>query len=180
MGFTPITLPVSKEVVLIQPVSPFLLNKLKRRYPPPTPPVERVNMGTPDEPFWQEQVNEAHPDYLAARQAWSGEQEERTRRFTIKLGALIEWTDAKIARLAEIRKKMEELGEPLDADDDKDDNYAYISYVAVQSGEDYKALLEAIINGSRPSEEAITEAVATFRPDANGQRADLQGAEHIR
>lgn len=178
MGFVPITLPVSKEVVLIQSVSPFLINKFKRRYSPPAPPVERVNLGTEEAPDWEETPNAAHPDYIEARKAWAEDLEERTRRFMIALGAEVEWTDAKRERLARLRAAIAKEGDGLEIEEE--DNYAYISYVAVQSGEDYKALLEAIINGSRPSEEAITEATATFRPDINGQRADLQGQEHLR
>lgn len=177
MGYTPITLPNSKEVVLIQPVSPFLLQKLRRRYPPPQPPIQRVPLGDPANPIWEETPNEAHPDYIAAREQWKFEIEEKTRRFTISLGASIEWTDAKRARLEQLRKGLLAAGEEglVDGDDD----FIYISYIACQTAEDYKFLVNEIINGSRPTEEAIQEAVATFRPDANGHSPDLQGEKHL-
>lgn len=177
MGYTPITLPNSKEVVLIQPVSPFLLQKLRRRYPPPPIPVQRVNLGTEDSPHWEEEPNEAHPDYIAAREKWKGEVEERVRRLTISLGATIEWTDAKRQRLVQLQKGLLAAGEEglVDGDDD----FVYISYIACQTGEDYRFLVNEIINGSQPTEEAIQEAIATFRPEPNGHSPDLQGQERI-
>ncbi len=170
MGFTPITLPRSGEVVLIQAISPFLLNKFKRKYPPPAPPIQRVNLGTEERPIWEESVNESHPDYLAARLEWGQMLEERVRRFTLSLGTKIEWSDEKREQLAQLRKGVTDAGEDLI---EEDDNFAYISYIAIQTGEDYQFLLKAILEGSRPSEEAIAEAVETFRPVADGQSANL-------
>lgn len=181
MEYQPITLPNSKEVILVQPVSPFLLNKLKMACPPPKPPIQRVPIGDPDNPVWEESANESHPDYIEARQAWSQDLELKIRRLTIATGAKIEWTEEKKARLRHVRdsvqKTNEETGMALEIE--ADDDFAYISYIACQSGEDYQFLLKHIMSASRPTEEAIQEGIATFRPDADGHGADIPGAGHI-
>lgn len=177
MGFTPLTLPVSGEVVLVQPVSPFLLAKFRRKHLPPAPPIQKVNMGTKEEPFWEESENENHPDHIKALEKWRQEFEEKIRTYTLALGASIEWTDEKRERLAWLRGQNEKTGEEIEIE--SDDNFAYISYVAIQSGEDYKTLLQAITEGSRPQEEGIKDATASFRPDTNGQGADVPGEGHI-
>jgi hypothetical protein len=177
MEYLPITLPDSKEVVLVRPVSPFLLNKLRRAYPPPKPPVQPVNLGTSDNPLWEDSPNESHPDYIEARAAWQLDLEQRIRRFNISLGAKIEWTAEKRALLAEMREQVARAGEGdlIEGDDD----FAYISYIACATAEDYKLLLNTIMSTSRPTEEAIQEGIATFQPGPNGDGSDLPGPEHI-
>lgn len=181
MGYTAFTLPKSGEVVLIQPVSPLLLAKLRRKYtkenPVPQPPVQRVNMGTHESPIWEESVNESHPDYLEAKREYAQAVEMQVRRSMLALGAEIEWTDAKHEALTRLREKAARAG--LEDEIEEDDNHAYISYIAVKAPEDYNALLTAIMEGSQPTEGAIEEGIATFRPEPNGQEPHLQGEEHI-
>jgi predicted amino acid-binding ACT domain protein len=181
VGFIPITLPKSQEVVLIQPISPFLLNKISREYPAPTPPMQRVSLGTPENPHWEESPNESHPDYIAAREAWSRDLEEKIRRFTVTVGTRIEWNKDKKERLAELRANVEKTNKAtgMNIQIEEDDDYAYVNYIALQTGDDYQYLLKAIMEGSRPTEGAITEAAATFRPEPNGQEPHLQGEGHI-
>lgn len=169
-------------MVLIQSVSPFLLQKLRRKYPPPQPPTQPANWGTADSPEWKEEVNGADPDYLAAREKWTHEMEERMRQITISLGAMIEWNDKKRAKLARLREGLRKAGEEDLLGTEGDDDFAYISYIACRDpdGEDYKYLLREIMNGSRPTEGAIQDAIATFRPEPNGHGTDIQGPEHIR
>jgi hypothetical protein len=178
MEYQPLELPHSKEVILIQPVSPFLLAKLRTKYPAPKPPIQTVNLGTAEKPVWEESINDAHPDHIAAREAWSQELERRMRHFTLAFGARVEWTAEKRAKLDAIREQAARAGEAdlIEADDD----FAYISYIACLDMRDYHFLLNSIMSSSRPTEEAITEAIATFRPDANGHSADVPGEEHIR
>lgn len=182
MGFKPVTLPISGEVVLVQPVSPLLLAKLRKRYPPPEPPVQQVNYGTVDNPQYQQELNESHPEYLKALQEWKVLLEERSRLFAIRLGTKIEWTDERKEAVEAFRAGMRafeaDSGESLDTDEE-DDATVFISYIAVQGSKDYETLLRAVIEGSRPSEEGIKDAVASFRPDANGQGADVPGEGRI-
>jgi hypothetical protein len=177
MEYQPITLPDSGETVLVRPVSPFLLNKLRRAYPPPKPPMQQVNLGTSEAPVWEESPNESHPDYLDERAAWSQDHEQRIRRFNISLGARIEWTDEKRQRLAEMREQAARAGE--EGLVEEDDNFAFISYIACITSKDYKYLLDTIMSTSRPTEEAIAEGIATFQPGSDGNGPNVSGQEHI-
>jgi hypothetical protein len=177
MAFEPITLPGSGEVVLVQSVSPFLTNKLRREYPAPKPPVQRVMIGDREEGI----ANESDPSYIADREKWGRELEEKIRRFAIRMGARIEWTDEKRARLKELRESVQMVNEETGSNIviEEDDDFAYITYIAFQTTKDVEVLLKAIMEGSRPTEGAIQDAIATFRPEPNGQRTDLQGQEHL-
>lgn len=177
MGYLPVTLPISGEVVLVQPVSPLLLAKLRKKYPPPEAPSQQVNYGTSEAPQWADEPNESHPDYLKALQEWKLLLEERSRHFAMILGTQIEWTKEKRERLEAYREAITSTGEELDIEED--DKIAYISYVAIQSGEDYATLLKAVLEGSRPTEEGIKDAIASFRADTNGEGTNLQGEGHI-
>jgi hypothetical protein len=171
-----ITLPISGETVLVKPVSPFLMHKVRNSIPRPRPPMQRVNLGTPEQPKWEESPNEADPDYGQALKEWTHTVEAKSRALNIDLGARIEWTDEKRQAVAEIKAAGEAHGLTFEGESD---TFIYVSYVAVKGAEDYNTLLRAILNESRPTEGAIQEAVATFRPEPNGQRTDLQGQEHL-
>lgn len=177
MEFTAIKLPISGETVLIKPVSPFLLQKARKSVKRPLPPVQRANLGTADNPVWEDTPNEAHPDYEQKLKAWTQEVEEKSRAITIELGTQIEWTDEKRKAVAEIKAAGHNNGIDFDGESDL---FIYVSYVAIKAAEDYNTLLKAILGESRPTEEAIQEGIATFRPDSNGHSPDVSREEHIR
>ena len=140
----------------IKRVSPMLAVELARKFPKPKPPMKQVKYG--DEISLE--PNPADPEYLATLEEWQVQQELRTQSMYIRRGVVIELTDAQRKELAELRQFWkDEYGMELD----KDDKYAYITYIAMEGGEDIGGLLSAIAGVSRPTEEAIEAAVDSFQ-----------------
>lgn len=140
------------EEVQIRKVSPLLIIKLRERYPSPKPPIQTVDYG--DGPKTEQ--NPAHPDYILAQQEYDIQMERRARELLIKRGVVVDWTDERRAKLAEIREFWQSTYD--EALPDTDDTVAYVSYVCVGSDSDLTELVEALIKRSQPTEEAITEA----------------------
>ena len=149
------------ETVQLRAVSPLIAQQVRKQFPAPTPPLNEVDYGGGDVRL---EPNRADPDYTEAYEAWGAQIEEKTRRLYVKLGVVIDWTEERRERLALTRELLGEEGVEIDPDD----TVAYMSYCAIGSAEDYQELVEAIMRRSAPTEEAIAEAVETFRPDVEG------------
>lgn len=177
MEYNPVTLPVSGEIVLVKPISPLLLNKLRNTTDRPKPPIQKANYGTEEAPDWREEQNFADPDYEAAVDAYATRVEGRTRVLMLELGTQVEWTEEKRQALHLLKTVGALTGLDFEGESDK---FIYVSYIAIKASEDYNALLNAIIGASRPTEAAIQEGIATFRAESNGNGPDIQGEQHIR
>lgn len=174
---TTITLPVSREEVNIEPVSPLLMNKLRSGIERPKPPTQLVNYGTDEKPDYREEANENSPEHQDDLIAWAMQVEGKTRVLVIELGTEVEWTDEKKRKLERVKRAC--LKAKIDISEESDE-YIYVSYVAVLSAEDYNYLLKQILGASRPTEEAIQEGIASFRAESNGNGTDVSREQHIR
>lgn len=99
-----VTLPVSKETIKIEPVSPLLMSKLRSKVERPKPPTQPTNYGTEDKPDMREEPNEADPDYQEALNDWTMQVEAQTRGLVIDMGTSIDWTDERIAKLEKVKR----------------------------------------------------------------------------
>lgn len=173
---TTITLPVSKEEIKIEPVSPLLMSKLRGNIERPKPPTQLVNYGTSEKPDFREEVNEASPEHQNDLDDWVMKVEAQTRGLVIDLGTDVEWTDDKKRKLERVKSACARRGIDLSGESDV---FIYVSYVAILSSEDYNFLLKQILGASRPTEEAIQEGIASFRAELAGNGSDLQREKHI-
>lgn len=147
-------------VILIRKVSPMLGNELRKAFPPPTPPVQQVEIDGQmvDEP------NPAHPDYQKALNDYNQETEVRMRRLLIKRG--IEFVDdiqAKEAskQVEELRKSWkEDFGKELDESNDK---VAFVWFIAAGTDKGIEEITQAIMTRSQPSQEDVELARVAFR-----------------
>lgn len=140
------------EEVGIRKVSPLLVIKLRERYPAPRPPLQTVDYG--DGP--KQEQNPTEPTYLQNVQDYEQAMERRVRNLLIQRGVKIEWTDEKLAKLAELRSWWKETyGEDLN---DVDDTFVYVSYICVGSDSDLEELINVLIKRSQPSKEGLEAA----------------------
>lgn len=161
MEYKPHRVTDTGEIVLIRKVSPLLAQAAQRQIPKPRPPMNRVDYGDGDV---RDEPNPADPAYQEALAAWQEALEARVRLIAIRMGVAIEWTEEKRQRLAELRQVAGEIGIEIESDD----TVAFVSHIAIGTADDYQELVEAIMQRVRPTEEAIAEAVETFRPQVAG------------
>lgn len=138
--------------VQIRKVSPSIGTEIRKAFPPPKPPVHRVEIGGQI----VEEANEADPDYDRAYQEWGLMVEAKAARLYIKRGVECE-VDAQA--VASVRADMAAEGIELEGDD----KYIYIRYICVGTEDDYQELLMAITRRSQPTEVAVAEAVEQFQ-----------------
>lgn len=155
------TFPDSGEKIWVRRISPLLAVKLRQAKKPPSPPMQKVNYGTPDHPDWREEENTASPVYLADLQDYNADLEKRMQRFMIRRGTFVEMTDAIKEQVRDVRELMAEEGVDLS---DESDSMVYILYIAVTSDDDLRGLLNAIVKVSQPTEEAIKAHMDSFQP----------------
>lgn len=154
----PFTFQDTGVTVLIRKVSPLLAMELQRVFPPPDPPMNKVDFGDGESRM---EPNEADPAYLKQLQDYNQDFELKIRRMLIKRGVIVEITDTIKAQVQELREFwQEEYGIDFPEADDK---LAYIWYIAVGTDQDLKELLQAIMRRSQPTQEAEELARKTFQ-----------------
>lgn len=146
--------------ILYRKVSPYLAMEVRKNYPPPKPPTQRVNYGTAENPEWREEENLAHPEYKNTLLEYNQKLEEKMRTVLLKRGTKIDWTPDLRKELEDVRSTMAEQGIELSI---KDDHIAFISYVAMASAEDIQSLLSKIMRVSQPTEEEIHTVMDSFQ-----------------
>lgn len=154
----PFTFKSTGKTVKIRKVSPFLSLELQKSFPPPEPPLQKVEY---DEGDVREEKNWSHPEYVKALEAYNIELSSKIQRLIIKRGVALEITDEVKADLAELRAWwLEEFGVELS---EKNDHVAYVLYVCACDDEDAKEMIEAITKRSQPTEVAIQQAQGMFQ-----------------
>lgn len=138
--------------VQIRKVSPSIGTEIRKAFPPPKPPVHKVEIGGQI----VEEANEADPDYERAYQEWGLMVEAKAARLYIKRGVECEVDKAAVDV---VRADMESEGMTLEGDD----KYIYIRYICIGTEDDYQELLMAITRRSQPTEVAVAEAVEQFQ-----------------
>lgn len=146
-------------VVQIRKVSPLLGAKLRRRYPPPSPPTQEVDYGTPERPDVRIEENAEHPDHVQAVEEYRVAFQDKMQGLLIRRGVVVEWDAAKRADVKELREFWQEAyEEPLDGSD----LVVYVCYICVGTPKDLDELVTAIMLRSQPTREAVTAARDTF------------------
>lgn len=141
--------------IQIRKVSPMLVMEIKRQFPEPKPPTNKVDYGDGNE---VEESNYAHPDYARALEDYNQELEKRIRRLLIKRGVVCNVDKQAVDELREFWKAEYEMDLP-----ESDDLMAYISYICIGTDSDMEELLNAIMRRSQPTELAIAEATRAFQ-----------------
>lgn len=143
--------------VQIRKVSPSIGTEIRKAFPPPKPPIHKVEIGGQI----VEEANEADPDYERVYQEWGLMVEAKAARLYIKRGVECEVDKAAVDA---VRADMAAEGMTLEGDD----KYIYIRYICIGTEDDYQELLMAITRRSQPTEVAVAEAVETFQPAVSG------------
>lgn len=145
----PFKFPTSGYEIAIKPVSPILITQLRRAFPQPEAPLESIER--PD----GSKIEERNPhadSHRAAMDTWALDFADRTRRMYVQLGVVKRLTDAERAEVTQVREVMAAQGVTLE----DDDRVVWVSYVAIQSNEDFTALMTAIQSLSRPTDPKST------------------------
>jgi hypothetical protein len=151
--------------VQIRKVSPNLMRELEKAFPPPKPPVERVNYGTADEPEWREEENPLNDAYRSTMDEYNTKMEDRIQALLIKRGVVMDMTEDVKASVDELRQQWRE---DFNADLPEDDKLVFIKYIAAGTIEDLTDLIMAIMRRSQPLEEDIQAEEAAFQGKISG------------
>lgn len=145
--------------ILIKRVSPLLVMELRKQFPEPLPQKQTVDVGGET----REEYNYADPDYAAALDQYTDDQEKRIRKLLVKRGVVIPPDNTTWE--AEIEAKrlewLEDFGVELPRLD-SDDKVDWICYCAIGTDEDYEELYRAILRRSQPTAEAVDAAKSGF------------------
>jgi hypothetical protein len=147
-------LPDSGIEVTVKKVSPLLFVQLRRQFPPPQPPRQKV-LDINQKEVWEE--NLAHPDYLEAKEKYELEMEERMGHLLYKRGVDVPIDTQALTELKEFWKT--EFGIELTGDDKE----LYIQYFVIVSANDKEALQNAVLSLSQPTQEDLNAAQQAFR-----------------
>lgn len=151
----PFMFPDSGKRISIRKVSPFLGDEVRKAFPPPKPPLQKVMLGGVE----TEEPNPAHPDYQAALRAHNIEMGQRIQRLMIKRGVVIELGDDEKAEVEELRADIEAEGVTLPASD-KD---VYLWHICISTPQDLEDLANAIVQRSQPTEVSVSQKMDGFR-----------------
>lgn len=156
--------------VQLDRVPPAVINKVRQKYPPPSPPLQPVDYGDGQ----RMEPNPSHPDHVKAMGDYYEMLSERIYETLIHIGVVYELTASDRARLEQRRAQLAKL----DIEVDQDEKLAFILYVCIGSQPEADALRNAIYLRTHPQEEAIAEAVDSFPGEIRGAGHILdQGAE---
>jgi hypothetical protein len=159
-------------VIEIGKIPPLLIQKINKAYPAPKPPVERIDMG---DGIFETHENTAHPDYLQAVQDHQSHLEEMFRNLTIQLGVKSKLTDEQLEQVKAQRELMASVGVELEPDD----KYVFVSYVAVETSDDYTRLLQAVMEESQPTEARIQAIEESFQGEVPGEATQSDPSQII-
>lgn len=154
------TLPDGVEITLGR-VSPMLYQDLDRALPKPVAPMNRVDLNFEGE----EQPNEGDPEYLKAVNARKAELNELFMRIALDMGVTLPFSrDELIARIEAHENRLRAFM-PEGAAINLDRSAPIATYIMRVSGANFdeiSGIFAIIIGKSMPTEEAITESIATF------------------
>ena len=154
----PYTFKDTGRTVMIRKISPYLINELRKVYPPPEPPMQEVD-------YDGEKIvepNPAHPDYPKMMADYNTMIEQKMRRLIIKRGVVVNFTP-------EIEQEIEELREFWASEteghqiEETDDAVFYVTYLCFGSDTDTEELIDAIMRRSQPTREDVELTKAAFR-----------------
>lgn len=144
--------------VWLRKVPPLLINELNRSFPAPKPPLEDVDYG---DGVVRKESNPTRPDYRAQLAEHYQEMGLRLLKLLISQGVKYTLTDEDKAEVFALRQAMEEQGVMLSGDE----KIIFIAYVCCDSEEETNRFRTAVMRRSQPTEEAVQEAVDSFRSD---------------
>ena len=146
-----VTLPDSGRKLTARRVPIFLMREVQKAVKRPTPPMVEIvyENGRRQEP------NRADPDYLEALEEYQMALAEKMIRLVVRRGVEVDIDQAELARL---RSDLADLGLPAEADD----KYLYIVHICCETDADLRALQDAVLRHSQPTEEATAEAIERF------------------
>lgn len=172
----------SGHTVAIRKLSPMTLQEmdrqLRREFPPPEVPVVDVPDG--DDGQTRKEANPADPDYQQALVKWQQEHYERAGERTLRLVALraVE-VEVDADALVQLRKDLAIIGTPLPDDPkltpEQNEKYLYVMHILIGSPEDMQDLQAVVMRRSQPTQEAVSEHIASFR-NTGELSADVSGA----
>lgn len=145
----------------VRRVSPMLMLDLRRKFPEPQPPLNKVVIDdvTTMEP------NPSDPDYLLAKSNYEAEMEEKFRRVIVRRGVNYILTDEDKVEVAQVRQDYQDLtGDEIHLTDLE----VFISYVAILSEEDLNLLINTVTGISQPTEEKVADHTALYKSDVPG------------
>lgn len=148
-----VTLPDSGKTVKIRKVSPLLFIQLRKDFPAPKPPKNKVTDMDGREVM---EENLADPNYLQALEDYNAAIEVRMGKLIYKRGVDVEVDQAALQELKDFYKT--EFGKELTGDDKE----MYVQYVLIQSQKDYDALTNAVLDISQPTKEDMAAATHSF------------------
>lgn len=131
----------------------------------PKPPVEIIE--------GKAVSNEAHPDYLAARETFDANQSVAGLAVLIELGVEVDLTDEQLARIEKGRKRFARVYPHLASSPEFGwDIYQYVKSICPTMDE-IKRLADAIASINSPTAQQVQEHLDSFRPDVSEQAADV-------
>lgn len=147
----------------------------------PEAPRERVSVGGEE----RDEVNDQHPDYLAALERWQRWAANEVSERYLRIAAVdyvipLDVEEAEIRTEAQrVRRRLAGEGAELPYHDqytpEENDRIVWLLHVAVATAEDLQELYSALLSRSAVSEEAVAAHVATFPPPTapDGDGADV-------
>lgn len=144
------------ETLYISKVNPLLVREITRNFPPPKPPLNKIQYG--DE--WVEEPNELDPSYIQEREQHDEEVNNKLMKLVLRRGVWVDWNEQKAQQVATLRQDMEELG---NTDLPDDDILTWVMYIALGTPEDINELTTIITRRSQPTEKPIQENISSFR-----------------
>jgi hypothetical protein len=138
----------------------------ERKYP--EPPVETVDIGGEQ----REEVNERHPDHLAALERWGRWAMNEVAERYLRIAAVdaifpVDIDQDEISDEAQrVRRRLKAEGADLTYFEqytpEENDRIVWLLHVACATREDLDELYTALLNRTTVSEEAVAAHVATF------------------
>jgi hypothetical protein len=149
--------------VEIGKVSPIFGAEIRKMYPAPKPPMQKI--ATADGADYFLEPNLEADSYKLEMSDYNVLIEEKLRLVIYRQGVKLTLSEAQKKEVDDLRKFWKES---FDRELDPDDKYVYIAFCLVGSNEEYSDLNDAITARSKPTEAAIAEAIEQFRPDIQG------------
>lgn len=154
------------ETCTIIQVSPFVVEELRRSFPPPPIPTQTVDYGNGKTVV---EDNPDHPQYRADMEAYGSMLEEKFRIVLFSLGVEMGYDKEWVTKFRGIMKKA-----GADARLPDDDKVVYITYRCLEPNE-YEQMCNKILGISQPTREAVEKHIQSFPSDIPAQ--GLNGSE---
>jgi len=143
--------------VEIRKVSPMLMNRLAKDFPPPKPPVEEHEIN--GEIVREE--NPTNPEYLKEYEEYEDQFNEMVQRILMKRGVVFEMTPERQKEVDQLRQDyLDETGIEIE---EKDDRFLWLYEIAIGTPQDLQELMEAIYSRQDVQEEDLRIAEDSFQ-----------------